>query len=169
MSPRCESPGRRAQIPGRAAVWPDLDSLTVTVYHSRRGFLATTQAPYSSPGGFVGRQEMVLVSKSYLDVAGHPSWGWRARHGSEMIQQIYCRSTPGAAGAGGFTRRLPGRVPPGSIGKSRLSGCELVPRRGHVRDGRPLIGLIGARSPRFSRQFAVIGIAAVCITALVYT
>ena len=31
---------------------------------------------------------MVLVSKSYLDVAGHPSWGWRARHGSEMIQQI---------------------------------------------------------------------------------
>ena len=31
---------------------------------------------------------VVLVSKRYLDVAGHPSWGWRARHGSEMIQQI---------------------------------------------------------------------------------
>ena len=69
----------------------------------------------------------------------------------------------------GFYWRVAGTRPAGGSGKSRLSGCELVPRRGHVRDGRPLIGLIGARSPRFSRQFAVIGIAAVCITALVYT
>ena len=74
-----------------------------------------------------------------------------------------------AAGAGGFYWRAAGTSPAGGSGKSRLSGCELAPRRGHVRDGRPLIGLIGARSPRFSRQFAVIGIAAVCITALVYT
>ena len=80
------------------------------------------------------------------------------------------RSTPRQLPApAGFYWRVAGTSPAGGSGKSRLSGCELAPRRGHVRDGRPLIGLIGARSPRFSRQFAVIGIAAVCITALVYT
>ena len=79
------------------------------------------------------------------------------------------RQLPAPAGfTGGLPPNLPGRVSPAAAASLR-SGYKLAPRRGHVRDGRPLIGLIGARSPRFSRQFAVIGIAAVSITALVYT
>ena len=55
--------------------------------HAHECILTCLRNDYSSRR-FEGPREMVLVSKSYLDVAGHPSWGWRARHGSEMIQQI---------------------------------------------------------------------------------
>ena len=59
------------------------------------------------------------------------------------------RSTPRQLPApAGFTGGLPGRVPPAAAA-SLGSVCELAPRRGHLRDGRPLIGLIGVRWPRF--------------------
>ena len=55
--------------------------------------------------------------------------------GVEIFQQI--RSTPRQLPApAGFTGGLPGRVPPAAAA-SLGSGCELAPRRGHVRDGRP--------------------------------
>ena len=115
--------------------------------HAHECILTCLRNDYSSRR-FEGPREMVLVSKSYLDVAGHPSWGWRARHGSEMIQQILSIDAGSCRRRRVFTGGLPGRVPPAAAA-SLGSGCELAPRRGHLRDGRPLIGLIGVRWPRF--------------------
>ena len=109
------------------------------------------------PGGFEGLQQMVLVSKSYLDVAGHPSWGWRARHGSEMIQQILsidAAALPAPAGllAGCRDESRPAvSASPGSA----VCASELH-RDAFTSEIAGPIRLIGARPPRFfSRQFAV--------------
>ena len=63
---------------------------------------------------------MVLVVKGYLDVVGHPSWGWRARHGSEMIQQILSIDAAALPAPAGFYWRAAGTSPAGGSGKSRL-------------------------------------------------
>ena len=154
-----ESPGRRAQV-GRAAVWLDLDSLIVTVEEA------------FAPSGF--NYYSIFLSRRFESVESWCSYRRAISMDRASELGVACqvpnmpansRSTPRQLPApAGFTGGLPGRVPPAAAA-SLGSVCELAPRRGHVRDGRPLIGLIGARSPRFSRQFAVIGIAAVCIGA----
>ena len=111
--------------------------------HAPRVYLCISKWTYSSQR-FEGRRELVLVVKGYLDVAGRPSWAFRARKYSSR----YDRRRGSCRRRRVFTGGLPGRVPPAAAA-SLGSGCELAPRRGHVRDARPLIGLIGVRSPRF--------------------
>ena len=85
----------------------------------------------------------------------------------KMAEDIVDRRRGSCRRRRAFTGGLPGRTPPAAAA-SLGSGCELAPRGGNVKDGRTLIGLIGARSPRFfSRQFAELGLLVYYVSALV--
>ena len=139
-----ESPGRRAQV-GRAAVWLDLDSLIVTVEEA------------FAPSGF--NYYSIFLSRRFESVESWCSYRRAISMDRASELGVACqvpnmpansRSTPRQLPApAGFTGGLPGRVPPAAAA-SLGSVCELAPRRGVTSEmGRPLIGLIGARSPRF--------------------
>ena len=100
---------------------------------------------------------VVLVSKRYLDVAGHPSWGWRARHGSEMIQQILSIDAAALPAPAGLLAGCRDESRPAVSASPGSAVCASELHRDAVTSeiAGP-IRLIGARSPRFfSRQFAV--------------
>ena len=141
-----ESPGRRAQVPGRAAVWLDLDSLIVTVEEA------------FAPSGF--NYYSIFLSRRFESVESWCSYRRAISMDRAFELGVACqvpnmpansrstpRQLPAPAGfTGGLPPNLPGRVSPAAAASLR-SGYKLAPRRGHLRAGP--IRLIGARSPRF--------------------